>query len=261
MVRSEPTDQPASLSSLFGASDPQLRRLLLDGHKGAPTEAELRATERKRKARDEVDERRERLRASGIAEGAVLGPGDVERVTTGKGLEPKPALQLVRGWVEARARRPWLIAVGGTGIGKTVAAGWLLTRSSGTRYLAMSELVRMHAPLTRALAPATIDEAEARLRRVVMAPVLVIDELAKDPGEREAMHWLVEHRQGLGDALTLVLGNVSAAELRERLAGRGDPRWRYDPRTASRLQALVHRDVKGSGIHELGGVDMRGAPL
>lgn len=261
MPRCEPNDPPASLSALFATDDARLRRIMLDGHQAAPSEAELRATERKRKARDEVDERRERLRASGIADGAVLGPGDVERVTTGKGLEPKPALQLVRGWVEARVRRPWLIAVGGTGIGKTVAAAWLLTRSPGARYLAMSELVRMHAPLTRALAPTTLDEAEARLRRVALAPVLVVDEIARDAGEREAMHWLVEHRQGLGDALTLVLGNVSAADLRERLAGRGDPRWRYDPRTASRLKALVHRDVRGSGIHELGGADMRGADL
>jgi hypothetical protein len=261
MARSESADKPASLSSIFAASDPQLRRILIDGHKGAPTEAELRAAERKRKVRDEVDARRERLRASGIGEGAVLGPGDVERVTTGKGLEPKPALQLVRGWVEAPRRRPWLVAVGGTGIGKTVAAAWLIARDEGARYLAMSELARMHAPLLRGLAPATIDEAESRLSRLAKAPVLVLDELARDPGERDAFHWLVEHRQGLGDALTLVLGNVTAAELRERLAGRGDLRYRYDPRTASRLKALVHRDVRGGGIHELGGADMRGADL
>lgn len=202
--------------------------------------------------------RLERIRKSGI--GKHLGPGDASRIVRNE-LRETAALTLVRRWADPQreSARRWLLIAGTPGIGKSVAAGWMLANEGG-RYLTMTDLVRMYSPILRGLAPQTQDEALERLEALARVQTLVLDELGRDglsqEVAREALHWLVEARQGAKRGRTLVLSNLSAADIRRRFND-----GTYDPRTESRLRPLLARTKKGEGVFELQGRDMRGAPL
>lgn len=216
------------------------------------------AAKRDRKTDVGREQRLERIRRSGI--GKHLGPGDAGRIVRDQ-VSDTPVLALVRRWADPQRETPrrWLLVAGTVGIGKTVAAAWLLARDGG-RYITMTDLVRVYAPVLRGLAPATQDEALERLDAIANARTLVLDELGRDGLSveiaREALHWLVEARHGAKRGRTLVLSNLGAADIRQRFADGA-----YDTRTESRLRPLLARRGDGTGIHEIAGKDMRGAPL
>ena len=222
------------------------------------TDAEALERDRRSKLVGGRDIRLERIRRSGI--GAHLGPGDAGRIVRDQ-VSDTPAMRLVSQWADPQrdVARRWLMLTGTVGVGKTMAAAWLLARDGG-RYVTMTDLVRMYSPILRGLAPQTQDDALARLDALARSQTLVLDELGRDglspEVAREALHWLVEARHGARRGRTLVLSNISAADLRRRFSD-----GTYDARTESRLRPLLARRQDGTGIHEIAGRDMRGAPL
>lgn len=202
--------------------------------------------------------RLEHVRRSGIAR--HLGIGDASRLVRDE-LSSTPALGLVQGWAkpERDTARRWMLIGGTRGVGKTVAAGWLIARDGG-RYLTMLDLVQAFAPVLRGMAPQTQDEIGERLAAIARVEVLVLDELGRDGFSpevaREALHWLVEARQSAKRGRTLVLSNLSAVDIRKRFND-----GTYDSRTESRLRPLLARRQDGAGIFEVVGEDLRGAPV
>jgi DNA replication protein DnaC len=160
-------------------------------------------------------------------------------------LEATEALDVVRRWVayqaglRARGACPILALLGGPGVGKTVAAAWLLL-SEGGRYVTAGELAR--------LSRADWGDERAAHDRLLASRVLVVDELGTE-GERaaaaatQAIHEVVDQRQS-SSRLTLLIGNIGRAELRQR----------YDARTIDRLRAVAK-------IVELSGESMRRGSL
>lgn len=223
---------------------------------GLLNEAQAKARDQKRALEAGRESRLANIQRSGI--GKHLGPGDTDRVCLER-VNPTDALRLIQSWAEKDTPRRWMMLSGTVGIGKTVAAAWLLARDGG-RYVTMTDLVRMFAPILRGLAPQTQDDALARLDALAGARTLVLDELGRDglspEVAREALHWLVEARQGAKRGRTLVLSNLSASEIRSRFKD-----GTYDPRTSSRLSLLLARDKGGGAVFELAGKDLRGAPL
>ena len=229
------------------------------------SDAEAAVRDAERNKRDANESRLERLRSSGISKHLgrdANGVSDVTRIVRDE-LEPREALTLIRRFAAPERDTPqrWLLLAGSTGIGKSVAAGWLLARDGG-RYATVHELVELHATLSRGLAPTTLDEANARLRRLVESRVLVLDELGQElqaANLRAALHWLVEARAAMAQSsrYTLVMSNLDANTLRERFRSGV-----YDPRTESRLRPLLWRQRDGGGIWELSDRrDGRGAPI
>lgn len=237
-----------------------VKNLLLSFPAPARLLTDEQAAERDRRARIESgkETRLENLRKSGVSK--HLGPGDASRIVRGQ-VSDTPAMQLVQRWADPQkeSARRWMIISGTVGIGKTVAAGWLLGRDGG-RYVTMTDLVRMFSPILRGLAPQTHDDALARLDALAGCRTLVLDELGRDglspEVAREALHWLVEARHGAKTGRTLVLSNLSAVELRRRFHD-----GTYDSRTESRLRPLLARQTDGTGIFEIKGRDMRGAAI
>ena len=164
--------------------------------KGVLTEQQ--AAERDRRAdRDGSREKRlENIRRSGI--GKHLGPGDANILVRAQ-VSETPALRLVRSWAqpERESARRWLLVAGTTGVGKTVAAAWLLARDGG-RYITMTDLVRLYSPILRGLAPTTQDQARARLYAIARSRTVALAELVHDRLSvvvaRASLHWLFECR-------------------------------------------------------------------
>jgi len=211
------------------------------------------------------ERRLENLRRSGIAKYLgrdQSGVGDVTRIVRNE-LLPRESLQLVQAFASEARMTPqrWMMLGGWTGVGKSVAAGWLLARSGG-RYVTIHELVELHSALNKPLAPATMDEINDRLEALINACVVVLDELGQEtsaPLARAALHWFVEARIAVPQSTrwTLVMGNLSGDKIRERFRSGV-----YDSRTASRLGPVLWRDADGSGIWDLADkTDGRGAPL
>jgi hypothetical protein len=235
-----------------------------------PTKGLLDVLAAKKRDQDRgADAGRERrlanLRRSGIAKHLgrdERGVGDVTRIVRDE-LEPREALRLMQAFASEARMSPkrWMIIGGGTGVGKSVAAGWLLARSGG-RYVTIHELVELHSALAKPLAPATMDEINERLDALVHACVVVLDELGQEtnaPLARAALHWFVEARIAVPQSTrwTVVMGNRSAAAIRERFTSGV-----YDARTESRLRPVLWRNALGAGIWDLADkVDGRGAPL
>lgn len=226
--------------------------------KGLLSEEAAKVRDRKTEREQGRESRLANIRRAGI--GKHLGPGDASRIVRDD-LSDTDALRIVRGWAapERESARRWLILGGMRGRGKTVAAGWLLARDGG-RYVTMLDLVQTFGPVLRGMAPQTQDEIADRLAALASVKTLVLDELGRDGFSpevaREALHWLVEARQGAKRGRTLVLSNLSAADIRKRFSD-----GTYDSRTESRLRPLLARRKDGTGVFEVKGEDMRGAPL
>jgi len=186
---------------------------------------EIRAAE----LRAEREHRARRLKFSGI--GAVLAEAGRRAVLAGDE-RPTHALLTVRSWY-ARAtddRAPGtsvLILAGPMGTGKTIAAAWVLARETGI-YVTVERFLRLYSARTR--------ESEGELERLRRARFVVLDELGteRDPETfRAAFHWLIDGRQARRK-LTLIMGNLSADQVRARLRD-----GTYDERTADRLRAIA----------------------
>lgn len=133
-----------------------------------------------------------------------------------------PALDRVRRWVVRQAAdpmvRPIFVLFGDPGLGKTVAAAWLLM-SEGGRYIEAEELRRLHA--------AQWGEEREEYRRVIGKRVLVVDELGTEERSVAVIHDVVNKRQS--GRLTLMIGNLSWETFRQR----------YDVRTVDRLREVA----------------------
>lgn len=182
----------------------------------APIDLAERRRARERVQVDGGPLRAERLRASGIAE--YLSDRGHEALVTHR-LVRTPALEEVHAWL--RGETPWLGLFGPCDAGKTVAAGWALTRGDGGVYVKVRSIVQAFtADFGR---PAREYEIACR------SPLLVLDELGceDDVGRaRAALEDLLDRRQRR-TRRTLILGNLSRRTLDERVG----------PRVMSRLQA------------------------
>lgn len=156
-----------------------------------------------------------------------IDPDAADMVNRGQ-LEPTKALERVQAWWQQRHDSGAvfvLVLVGGTGVGKTVAAAWAL-RESGTTdssYVKAAHLASIH----RVAYSDSRREWDDLIRR---SPLLVIDELGagerNDDRARAAIHDAIDERQGRP---TLVISNVDGKELADyldartldRLRGRG----------------------------------------
>lgn len=184
-------------------------------------------------------ERADRIEQLGLGQ---LLADDALTALADDALASTEALDRVRRWVayqagpRARGSRPIVLLLGPPGIGKTVAAAWLLL-SEGGRYVHASELAVLHG--------ARWGAERARYEQLLAARVLVVDELGTE-GDRHALaaiHDVVDRRQS-APRLTLLLGNLRRSELRQR----------YDARTIDRLRAVAT-------VIELEGESMRRGQL
>lgn len=212
---------------------------------------ELARYEATQRAKVRLDTRRRHLHESGIVR-VLPNPGRDVAAIVHEQLRDREALAIVRTWwAEGEPVRPWLFLGGTTGVGKTWAAAWAIADGGG-RYLACTHLIRAAAAVREARGPVQIEFATAAWTAIVSAPLLVLDELGREPlaTTRDALHDLVDQR---GARPTLVLSNVAGKRLREAFVT-GD----LDARTASRLAPLVLRDSRGRACWDVVGDDMRG---
>lgn len=188
---------------------------------GWVSDEEVSAYERTR----ERERRAERMRDGGVID--VLTPELIGRVAL-DALEQTEALDMVRRWVayqrgpsETRAlhgEKPVFALVGNMGRGKTVAAAWLIANEGG-RYISSERLSRLQA--------ARFGDEQGLCRRTLSTGVLAIDEIGFEENHGHATAALfdaVNERQGR--RLTLLLGNLSKADLAARLGRRTVDRMR-----------------------------------
>lgn len=151
-------------------------------------------------------------------------------------LKPTDALSRVKDWVTKSEDGALLALVGGTGVGKTVAAAWALLQVGG-------EAVRSDE--LSFLSGSNYSADRDRFREIVTTRgLLVVDDVGTERDEAKARHGLfdlVDIRQGKG-MRTLLTSNVTAEVLRSRLC----------ERTLSRLRAV-------GGQYSCKGTDMREA--
>lgn len=230
-------------------------------------EAEAAAREAKRVAAEVERLRLLPFTASGIVR--RLGPDDIEKIASGSQFDTA-SLKAARRWIsEARKTDgeemswwgPWLWLGGPRGVGKTMAAAWVIheMRHMHATYVTFLELCRL-AKHRESFKTAEAEEAEEKFERIAKRPLLVLDEVGQESEAiREmakiTMHDLVDIRRHVR-GLTLVLSNKSGDTIRQRFADD----W-YDSRTESRLRQLLTRDSNGKGLHDIKGEDLRGEPI
>ena len=185
-------------------------RLISDEEAAAQTAREARVRAR--------DDRAYRIRGSGIGE--RLHEDAVGMLVTDTHIRSTTAVVLVRRWEVALAERrgPAALALlGGVGVGKTLAAGWLLARYPGRYHVARD--------LCRFARASWGDEAEA-YASARSSRVLVIDEIqtATEPEARHMLADIIDARQSRRRP-TLILGNLSTAELAARMTAPTASRW------------------------------------
>jgi len=197
-------------------------------------EAALEHERGKHEARQNIerDQRRERIRVSGVAL-ALTGPV-MDALVRGR-LEPRGTSQRAAERWLAPGKPPVLVLQGGAGCGKTVAAAMALAQFGG--------LQRPAASVVRAFASRALD-ATAEQERMLATRLLVLDDLGTEHSrDREwmvlALRELLEARQG---ARTLITTNLAREQAIEAYR---------DPRIESRLKVVAWvRDT---------GPDLRGA--
>lgn len=164
----------------------------------------------------ERQRRTDRLLDSGVAE--VLTPEMVEALVSDT-IDVTEALAWTKKWVayqhapsRAKGPRPMLALVGAMGRGKTVAGAWLVLHA-GARYIEADEVCR--------LAAAKFGPEVEEWKRLQRARALVIDEVGteENTGQAAAAYRVLLNRRQ-GECLTLLLGNISRADLKARLDAR-----------------------------------------
>lgn len=197
-------------------------------------------------ARQQRETWRDRLGASGID---GLREEDRARIL-GDELLPTHALVTVRRWL-ATAMRPvepgpnMLVLVGGMGTGKTLSAGWAISRHGGL-YATVETYLRDY---NRWLRDQSFDEKSApAMWRYKRAQLVVLDELGTEADAAlmtRAFERLIDSRQSRRRELTLILGNLSREEFVSRIRG-----GTYGARTYDRMK----RDAR---VVEVTGESMR----
>lgn len=176
------------------------------------SDAEVAEYERDRERQRRFD----RLWDSGVAD--VLTPEMVEALVSDT-LTMTEALAWTRKWLayqhaktQPKGPRPMLALVGDMGRGKTVAAAWLVLHA-GARYIEADEVCR--------IASAKFGPEVEEWRRLQRARALVIDEVGteENPAQAAAAYRILLNRRQ-GERLTLLLGNITRADLKARLDAR-----------------------------------------
>jgi DNA replication protein DnaC len=161
---------------------------------------------------------RERLAGSGID---GLREDDREAIL-GDRLHKTAALDYVQRWIAAagRTRDPgpnMLVVCGGMGLGKTVAAGWAISRHSGL-YATVETYLR---DFERWYRDRSYDDRSATdWRTYKRSRLVVIDEIGTEYDAAlmaRAFERLVDSRQSRRRELTLMLGNLSKADFVQRI--------------------------------------------
>lgn len=172
----------------------------------------------------------DRLEVSGV-HGATRVE-DRRMLLRGK-LQQVPALRATQAWLAKAMGQPpgrnVLVMCGSTGLGKTLAAAWAISREGGI-YAKVDELVRDYARWDRDRT--AYDRTADHWRRYQRAHLVVLDELGRERDAnlaRDAVYKLADERQSRRRQLTIIITNLSKPDLLARLhAGV------YDERTASR---------------------------
>lgn len=195
--------------------------------------------------------RRDRIRSSGIAR--HLADGDERLILDGTATSTE-ALVLVRRWVrdyEKNAAGPWLWIGGPVGVGKTLAAAHAIAAWGG-RYVSFLDVMRMHQDRERHMRGAVGAWDRLGGQHLVVIDEVGLEEDSQAGRARLALHEFVEQRRKRATP-TIALTNKSGAVIRARFASD-----HYDKRTASRLGQVLFKDRAGSGLHDVGGTDLRG---
>lgn len=187
-------------------------------------------------------ERERRLIAAGVA--TALTADDLEWLIRDELPLDTDSLRTVRRWDHARSTGTSafsvLVMLGLRGVGKSVAAGWLLAKHGPGIYCS--------AEMLRASFKATNAQDRDLYRRAQRTRVLVVDELGRESDAESAdamMFDVINGRRGRAggrDQLwTMLLGNISEKDFRER----------YDPSTVDRIeqQGAILR-ARGSNLRE-----------
>jgi len=190
--------------------------------------------ERERERREqELHRRQERLSRSRPA----LPTEDIQALVDGRPGE-SAALDWVRRWhayqrAHKQPPRTFLALLGLTGRGKTYAGGWLLAEEGGY-YVTADELRR------KVTSPSYKDRDWLDL--IVQGRCVVVDDVGTEfdaAGANAALFELVNRRLSMARGFTLLTGNLTETEFRER----------YDERTVRRIEhqgALV--TVEGTDL-------------
>jgi DNA replication protein DnaC len=190
---------------------------------------------------------RERLAGSGID-----GLREQDRAAIlADTLSKTPALDYVQRWIAAATRTPdpgpnMLAVCGGMGLGKTVAAGWAISRHSGL-YATVETYLRDYERWLRDRSRE--DASSSSMWRYKRAHLVVLDELGTETDAAlmmRAFERLIDSRQSRRRELTLMLSNLSKAEFVDRVRNGV-----YGARTYDRLR----RDC---AVVEVTGQSMRG---
>lgn len=203
--------------------DPSLQKVLRKLEHRICTPEELASAERDMSAAT----RRSMLEESGIIE--VLTDADVRAVCDDT-LRDVDALARVKEFMAQThysVGKPIFVLLGGTGVGKTVAAAWALARRRGT-FVEAERVVRLYEGRWKVDAD--------RFQKLIRCELLVIDELGTEEDlarARPAYREIVNRRQSRHRP-TLFLGNLNVATLRER----------FEARTWNRLEAIA--EIRGA---------------
>ncbi|MEC7520151.1 MAG: hypothetical protein VYE22_09820 [Myxococcota bacterium] len=187
------------------------------------SDAELEAYE----AAEAVAARRRLMEASGIVD--VLPPEDVEALALNSYRDGR-AIDLVTQFVaqtQLSVGRPILVLMGGTGLGKTVAAGWALARTPGI-FIEAGDLVRAQIAAD-GRSPRSPDVE--RWRRLTRTGLLVVDELGtnRDVDDAQVAFREIINRRQDRRRPTILLGNIEPKVF-----------WsRFDSRTRDRLRVCA----------------------
>lgn len=178
---------------------------------------ELDAEQQRREDAARIEAHLERLVGS-----AGLGRRDVEAAKAPAGGEALSAAKTW--WAQGDARKTWLVLLGATGTGKTVAAavvaieaireGWLV------EYARAAEVARL----------SSFDAGAARLDALRRAGLLVLDDVGIEsltPHAQETLALLCDERHAARRA-TVVCSNLDRKALAERLGARLADRIRGD---------------------------------
>lgn len=153
-----------------------------------------------------------------------------------RALRDRPATKHVRAFMNSQ--RPALVLMGGTGVGKTVAALAAVREQPQGVFVKAAELARAVDPWWR-------ERAEGWRQVDIEAPLFVVDDLGAETDEprfHQALFAVVDTRDA-ADRKTIIASNLKPAQIRER----------YGDRIADRLNAMARAvRIGGESLREQG---------
>ena len=158
-------------------------------------EPEDRGAEYKRKMAESDDKMRRDQWGRNLDLSGLRIPADMREAVLAKKLRETPALRVLREWyAQSRGEKPWLMVGGPCGIGKTVAAAWVIARTQGV-YLRAGQLKRLEW-----------DKEE--WGRAVSTPFLIIDDLGRERDKERSAPVLLDLLDERPDKATYLPTNL-----------------------------------------------------